>query len=286
MTNFYQILEKVRKEKPVVHHLTNWVTIYDCANIVKVFGASPVMAHAKEEVAEMANIASALVLNIGTLTVDFIDAMKLAAKSANLKGIPVVLDVCGAGATKLRDQKAMELINELKIDIIKGNASEIARIAGENVATKGVDSTEVSNNIVEIAKDIARERNCTVVVTGKEDVVSDGNNTFIIKNGVEMMTNIVGTGCMAASVIGTFAAVEKDLALAAASGLACYEIAAEKAFRSSKGPGSFKEELFDCVFNLNRADVESMQKVEMKSEGIGNNYRRRKSDSKTTSEGR
>ncbi|MFH1351952.1 MAG: hydroxyethylthiazole kinase, partial [bacterium] len=108
----YELLEKVRKEKPLVHHLTNWVTIYDCANIVKVFGASPVMAHAKEEVADMASMASALVLNIGTLTGEFIEAMKIAAKAANKKGIPVVLDVCGAGATKFRDEKSLEILNE------------------------------------------------------------------------------------------------------------------------------------------------------------------------------
>ena len=107
-------LERVRKEKPLIHHLTNWVTIYDCANIVKVFGASPVMAHAREEVAEMAGIASALVLNIGTLTTDFVDAMILAGKSANQKGIPVVLDVCGAGATKFRDDKCFEILDEDK----------------------------------------------------------------------------------------------------------------------------------------------------------------------------
>lgn len=146
----YVLLERIRKEKPVVHHLTNWVTIYDCANIVKVLGASPVMAHATEEVAEMANIASSLVLNIGTLTADFIEAMKIAARSANKKGIPVVLDVCGAGATKLRDDKSMELINQVRIDIIKGNSSEIARIAGESVKTKGVDSSSVSLDMREL----------------------------------------------------------------------------------------------------------------------------------------
>jgi len=263
MKSAYEVLEKVRDQKPVVHHLTNWVTIYDCANIVKVFGASPVMAHAKEEAAEMAGIASALVLNIGTLTVDFVDAMKIAARSANLKGIPVVLDVCGAGATKLRDQKALELLNEVKINIIKGNASEIAKVAGENVKTKGVDSSEVGNNIAEIAKDLARERECTVAVTGKEDIVCDGNKMFIIRNGVELMANIVGTGCMAASVIGTFAAVEKDLAFAAAAGLSCFEIAAELAFRISKSPGTFKEKLFDCVYSLDKAAVDNMQKVEL-----------------------
>jgi hydroxyethylthiazole kinase len=111
----YDLLDRVRQQKPVVHHLTNWVTIYDCAQVVKTLGASPVMAHAREEVAEMAQIASALVLNIGTLTVDLVEAMKLAAQSANKKGIPVVLDVCGAGATALRDRKCLELLKEVKI---------------------------------------------------------------------------------------------------------------------------------------------------------------------------
>ena len=263
MNNIYELLERVRKNKPVVHHLTNWVTIYDCANVVKVFGASPVMAHAKEEAAEMAQIAQALVLNIGTLTVELVEAMKLAAKSANAKGIPVVLDVCGAGATKLRDQKANELINECRIDIIKGNASEIARVAGENVVTRGVDSTEVNKNLSELAKDLALEKKCTVVVTGKEDIVCDGEKTIIVRNGTELMAKLVGTGCMAASVIGTFAAVEKDLAVAAAAGLACYEIAAEVAVRKSEGPGTFKEQLFDCIYKLDQKTVEKMQKIEI-----------------------
>ncbi|HYG34404.1 MAG TPA: hydroxyethylthiazole kinase, partial [Clostridia bacterium] len=118
----FDLLERVRVQKPVVHHLTNWVTIYDCAQIVKSLGASPVMAHAPEEVAEMAQIASALVLNIGTLTVDFVTAMKAAALSANQKAIPVVLDLCGAGATRLRDRACLELLDTVRIDIIKGNA--------------------------------------------------------------------------------------------------------------------------------------------------------------------
>jgi hydroxyethylthiazole kinase len=256
------MLEKVRTEKPVVHHLTNWVTIYDCANVVKVFGASPVMAHAKEEVADMAGIASAVVLNIGTLTTDFVESMKLAAKSANRKGIPVVLDVCGAGATKFRDDKCFEILDEVKVDIIKGNASEIARIAGENVQTKGVDAAAVEKNLEEVASGLAKKRNCTVVITGVEDIVADGKRVVRVKNGHPMMTNIVGTGCMAASVIGTFAAVEKDLVEASVAGLVCYEIAAELAVQEAKGPGSFKEKLFDAVFNLDADSVNRMQKVE------------------------
>jgi len=258
----FDLLEKIRKEKPVVHHLTNWVTIYDCANIVKALGGSPVMAHAKEEVAQMAKIASSLVLNIGTLTVDFIEAMKIAAASANEKGIPVVLDVCGAGATQLRDQKSLELLDKVKIDIIKGNSSEIARISGESVRTKGVDAVEVAKNMIKLAEKLARERKCTVVVTGKEDIVANEERAYIIKNGDPLMARVVGTGCMATSVIGAFIAVERNLALAATAGLVCFEIAAECAAKLSSGPGTFKEKLFDSIFHLDKKTIDKMQKVE------------------------
>jgi len=259
----YDCLERVRKEKPLIHHLTNLVTIYDCANIVKVFGASPVMAHAREEVAEMAGIASALVLNIGTLTIDFVEAMIIAGKGANKKGIPVVLDVCGAGATKFRDEKCFEILDEVKVSIIKGNSSEIARIAGESVSTRGVDATAVEKNLQEIAQALAKERDCTVVITGKEDIVADEKRVVIVKNGHGMMANIVGTGCMATSVIGTFAAVEKDYAAACVAGLVCYEVAAEIAAARALGPGSFKEMLFDAVYNLDAETVKEMQRMQV-----------------------
>jgi hydroxyethylthiazole kinase len=260
--NIYSILEKVRKDKPLVHHLTNWVTIYDCANIVKVFGASPVMAHAAEEAEDMAKLASALVLNIGTLTTDFVESMKLAAKAANKKRIPVVLDVCGAGATPFRDEKCFELLEEVRIDIIKGNASEVSRIAGENVTTKGVDATDTGGDLVNVARALSEKRGCTVVITGKEDIVFGDGKGFRVKNGHPMMGGIVGTGCMAASVIGTFAAVHKSLPEASAAGLCCFEVAAELAAKESNGPGSFKEILFDKVNALGREAIEKMQKVE------------------------
>ncbi len=259
----YGLLQKVKEQKPVVHHLTNWVTIYDCANVVKVLGASPVMAHAPEEVAEMAGIASSLVLNIGTLTVDFVEAMKIAAKSANKKNIPVILDVCGAGATKLRDQKCFELLDSVKISIIKGNASEIARIGGQAVKTKGVDAGNVTANLAVLAAGLAKSRHCTVVITGREDIVTDGNKCYRIKNGHPMMANIVGTGCMAASVIGTFAAVDADYVETSAAALVCFEIAAELAVKKSHGPGTFKEQLFDALFNLDKTTLDDMQKVEL-----------------------
>ncbi|MCK9594899.1 MAG: hydroxyethylthiazole kinase [Candidatus Omnitrophica bacterium] len=259
--DIYGLLEKVREQKPIVHHLTNWVTIYDCANVVKVFGASPVMAHAKEEADQMAGIASALVLNIGTLTVELVEAMKIACAGANKKGIPVVLDACGAGATQLRDKSCFELLDECKIDIIKGNPSEIARIAGEDVKTKGVDSTDIRADLKQLAVKLALQRGCTVVITGKEDIITDGKRTFVVKNGDPLMADIVGTGCMAASVIGTFAAVEKDPVLAVSAGLACFEIAAECAAKKAKGPGSFKEALFDCIYNLDKKTLDTKQNI-------------------------
>jgi hydroxyethylthiazole kinase len=257
----FDLLERVRQQKPVVHHLTNWVTIYDCAQAVKSLGASPVMAHAREEVADMVQIASALVLNIGTLTPEMIEAMKLAARGANGKGVPVILDVCGAGATALRDQKCLELLDDARINVIKGNASEIARVSGESVRTKGVDATEVAGDLAVLAGKLARRRNATVVITGKEDIVTDGQKTYLVGNGHVMMTQVVGTGCMAASVIGAFAAVERNLALAAACALVCYGVAGEIAAEKAAGPASFKDGLLDALYHLDRATVDRRQRL-------------------------
>jgi len=265
MAETAELLKKVKKEKPLIHHITNWVTIYDCANIVRAIGALPVMAHAKEEAADMAKIASALVLNIGTLTNELIESMKIAGKAANEKGIPIVLDAVGVGATKLRDDKALELLNELKIDIIKGNASEIAKLAGEKVQTKGVEATQVEADLIDVAKKLANDKKATVVITGKEDIVTNGSDLYLCTNGHDMMGSIVGTGCMVASVIGSFAAVEKDYAQAAASALVCFGIAGELASRNSTGPGSYKRSFYDEIYNLNETDIHDMEKLEKKT---------------------
>lgn len=257
-----ELLEKVRQEKPLVHHITNWVTIYDCANITRAFGALPVMAHAKEESGDMAKIASSLVLNIGTLTPELIESMIIAGKSANEKGIPIILDAVGVGATKLRDDKAFEILNSLDVNIIKGNSSEVARLAGENVITKGVEATEVEANLVDISKKLAKEKNAVVVITGKEDIITDGEKVNIVKNGHDMMGSIVGTGCMAASVIGAFSGVERNYVSASTSGLVCFGIAGELAAPHSKGPGTFKENFYDEVFNLSKEKIERMIKLD------------------------
>jgi hydroxyethylthiazole kinase len=264
MLNFYGVLEKVRSRSPLVHHITNWVTIYDCANVVKAFGASPVMAHAGEEVSDMSGLADSLVLNIGTLTSEVVASMKKASKTANKKGIPVVLDVCGAGATPFRNRICAKLMKEAVIDIVKGNYSEIASVAGTKAKTKGVDSTDTGSDMIKISRGLAAAKKCVVVATGKEDIITDGRTTLIVKNGHPMMSKIVGTGCMAASVIGAFAAVEGDRVLAAASALVCFEITAEIAAIKAKGPASFKEGLFDAIPGLDKRTVEKMAKVSTK----------------------
>jgi len=262
MNEIAELLKKIKEQKPLIHHITNWVTIYDCANIVRAIGALPVMAHAKEEAGDMAKIASALVLNIGTLTSELIESMIIAGKAANEKGIPIVLDAVGVGATKFRNDKALELLNEIKVDIIKGNASEIAKLAGEHVQTKGVESTKVEANLVEVSKKLAKERNAIVVITGSEDIITNGKDIYICKNGHEMMGSIVGTGCMATSVIASFVAVEKDYVKAAAYALVVFGIAGELAARNSVGPGSFKEHFYDELYNLDETDIDEMERLE------------------------
>jgi len=255
-------LKTIRETKPLVHHITNWVTIYDCANITRAFGALPVMAHAPEECADMTKISSALVLNIGTLTPEIINSMLLSAAAANEKKIPVVLDAVGVGATKFRDEMAAKILGSVRIDIIKGNYSEIAKLAGEKAETKGVEATSISADPEKVAKEFAKSSSSVVVMTGKEDVISDGSRTFIVKNGHGLMGSIVGTGCMAASIIGSFAAVNPDYCFAARDALCYFGAAGELAAKKSAGPGSFKVNLYDEVFNLSDEKVKDMMKVE------------------------
>ena len=260
------ILSQIREQKPLVHHITNWVTIYDCANIVRAIGALPVMAHAKEEVEQMAGIASALVLNIGTLTTSLVESMIIAGKKANEKNIPVVLDAVGVGATDLRTNKAKEILEKIKVDIIKGNASEIATLADVKAETKGVEAVKVEANLIEIAKKLSKEKNAVVVITGKEDIIADKDKVFLVNNGHEMMGKFVGTGCMATSIIASFAAVEKDYGKASAAALAVFGIAGELASRRHSGPGTYKEYLYDEIFNLDEDTINDMQKIELAKE--------------------
>lgn len=255
-------LAEVRAKRPLVHHITNWVTISECASITRAAGALPVMAHAAEEVEEMAGMAGALVLNIGTLTPELVDAMVKAGSAANAKGIPVVLDAVGAGATKLRTESAKRILSALKLAVIKGNAGEIATVAGAQAEVRGVESVSVVGNAADHARALAKSAGCTVVVTGATDIVTDSRRTFFVKNGHPRMGEVVGTGCMAASVIAAFCAVEPDSAKAAAYAMCAYGLAGEVAARDARGPGSMKLNLFDALAGLDSEQIQAGAKVD------------------------
>ncbi len=256
----FRTLAAIRERKPLVHHITNWVTISECANITLNTGALPVMAHAEEETPDMVNLASALVLNIGTLTPGIIEAMIAAGKRANERGIPVVLDAVGAGATPLRTGSTRKLLETLEIDVLKGNAGEIAVLAGAEAEVRGVESISVTGGIGTLAGELATAAGATVAATGEVDTVADRKGQYRVKNGHSLMGEVVGTGCMAASVIGAFVSVENDHALAAARALSAYGIAGEIAAEKANGPGTFKMHFFDAVRNL---DEETLEKREI-----------------------
>lgn len=252
------LLTKVQKARPLVHNMTNVVVTNFTANGLLALGASPVMAYAREEVADMAKVAGALALNIGTLSTEQVDAMIIAGKSANLHGVPVLLDPVGAGATRLRTESAQRILGEVKIALIRGNASEIANLVGEVSDIKGVDAAESSTGInAEIALRASHQFNAVVAITGKEDVIADGAYYRIISGGDVLLTQVTGAGCLLTSVLGAFAAVERDMMLAGTAGLAYYGAAAARAAErtASLGPGSFQVAFLDELAKLHPHSV-------------------------------
>ncbi|WP_308639761.1 hydroxyethylthiazole kinase [Paenibacillus silvisoli] len=259
-----RIWTKVKQNSPLVHNITNVVVTNFTANGLLALGASPIMAYAKEEVADVAKISGALVLNIGTLNETEIHAMKLAGASANEHGVPVVFDPVGAGATAYRTNTARDLLSTLKVDILRGNAAEVANVVGREWRIKGVDAGAGDGDVVELAKFAAEQLNAVVVITGKEDVVASGPSAYVVRNGDVILTRVTGTGCLLTSVIGAFAAVESDYAKASAAALVVYGVAAEiaAAKTAEQGPGSFQIEFLNQLANVSAADIERLGRME------------------------
>lgn len=249
-TKIAEALSRIREEKPLIHHITNLVVMNDTANVTLHVGALPVMAHAAEEVAEMTSLAGALVLNPGTLTPAWIESMLIAGRTANELGIPIVLDPVGAGATTLRTETNLRLLDELRIAVVRGNSGEIGALSGAGGVVKGVESVEGVSDPAAVAQIMARERGTVVAITGERDVVSDGRRTLGVDNGHAWLKTNTGTGCMSTTMVAAFAAVERDYLVAAAGGLACFGLAAELAAEEARGPASFKVALFDRIYNL------------------------------------
>jgi hydroxyethylthiazole kinase len=255
-------VERVRAASPLVHNITNFVVMNTTANALLALGASPVMAHALEEVEEMARMARALVLNIGTLSGPWIEAMLRAGRAAQAAKIPVVLDPVGSGATGLRTTTARRLLESVCPAIVRGNASEIASLAGQAGATKGVDSTRSTHDVLDAAQALARAQRCVVVVSGATDAIVDGRRIARVHNGHALMPRVTGMGCTASALVGAFAAVNPSPFDAAVHGMALMGIAGEIAAEGAAGPGSLQLRFLDVLSTISEADIAARARIQ------------------------
>ena len=248
------LFSTIGNEKPLIHHITNEVTINDCANATLAIGASPVMASSVQEAPEMVQLANALVLNFGTIHDQTYQAMILAGKKANELNIPVIWDPVGVGATPFRTNRAFDLMKEINIQVIRGNASEIYRLIGGKTMTRGVDSADLFISQASLAKEAARQLQCTVVVSGAQDAISDGERTATIDNGDLLLTKVTGTGCMTASLIGSFAGITTDYYAAGIAGMSTMSLAGElaaKQLKPNEGTGTYRTKVIDQISLMN-----------------------------------
>lgn len=248
-------LESVRNNSPLVHNITNHVVMNYTANAMLAAGASPVMAHALEEVADMAAIASALVINIGTLSPHWVDAMEKAMISARQKGIPIVVDPVGAGATPYRTNTVKALMQQTPPDIIRGNASEIGALTSSDISTKGVDSSQESGTSLQAAHNLRKAYGAVVVVSGQTDYIISETEEKTVSNGDIMMARVTGMGCAASALTAAFAGVNNDHAEAAFSAMAVMGIAGEMAAEKAGGPGSLQWHFLDALHNIGQDDI-------------------------------
>lgn len=243
----------IRVKCPLVHNITNYVTVNDVANIELAMGASPIMADDEAEAADIASMAGAVVINIGTLNSRTIESMIKAGKTANVKNIPVVLDPVGAGASALRNETTERLLKEVKMSVIRGNVSEMSYIAGTSANTKGVDvsSEDMRRDKLSIAKTVAKKYGCTAAITGEVDVISDGSRACEIHNGVSELSRVTGTGCMTTGLLGGFAAVCEPFT-AAVCAVSSMGIAGELSFEKhgKTGTGSFHIGIIDEISRM------------------------------------
>ena len=255
-------LSTMREQKPLVHQITNYVVMNETANATLALGALPVMAHAPQEVEEMVALAGALVLNIGTLSSHWVDAMLAAGRAANERGIPVVLDPVGAGATTYRTETAKRILDEIRVTVLRGNAGEVATLVGVAAEVRGVESIDTGADAADLAQRAGQTLGLVASVTGAVDHVSDGTSTLAIENGHPLMASITGTGCMSSALTGCFLAVNHDRPLeAAAEALVAFGVAGEQAAVGARGPGSFHVGLYDALAALDPATLDGHARV-------------------------
>ena len=255
-------LRTLRERKPLVHQITNYVVMNETANATLALGALPVMAHAREEVEEMVALAGALVLNIGTLSPPWVEAMLLGGRAANAAGIPVVLDPVGAGATKYRTESTKRILGEVDVAVLRGNPGEVATLVGVAAEVRGVESIGTGDEPSELAREAARSLGLVASVTGPVDHVSDGRRVLAVANGHQLLAAVTGTGCMSSALTGCFLAVKREEPLeAAAEALAAFGVAGEDAARGAKGSGSFHVGLYDALASLEPETLDARARI-------------------------
>ncbi len=250
-------LARIAEQKPLIHQITNVVVTNDSANMTLGFGALPVMAYAPEEVAEMAAMAQALVLNIGTLSAAEIEAMLLAGRSAGDSGVPIVLDPVGAGATRFRTESALRLMSELPVTVLRGNRGEIGALIGSG-QVRGVEAVGTEDPRA-VAQAAAERFRVVTAVTGPVDVVVGDGRVLEVRNGHPLLGRITGSGCMSTAAIGIFLTAGEDVLLQTALGLGTYGLAAERAAEGEPGPGTFRSRLLDEVAALGAGSTHGLQ---------------------------
>ncbi len=259
-------IEKIRETGVLVHNITNYVVMNTSANALLALGASPVMAHAREEVEEIVKISGALVINIGTLDGPWIESMLLAGKAARALKKPIVLDPVGAGASTLRTETARRLLDEVHPSVIRGNGSEIRALHHADSRTKGVDSSHSADDAQEAALALSRDYGCVVSISGVKDLILQGNKRIHISNGHSLMPKVTGLGCTATALTGAFLAVNPDPLAAAAHAMAVMGVAGELAGLTAPGPGTLQLHFLDALYNLSEHDLDSRLKMEVNTD--------------------
>lgn len=271
-----KMLKNLREKSALIHCITNYVTVNDCANILIACGASPIMADEKEEVEDITSICTGLNINIGTLNKETIESMIIAGKKANELAHPVTFDPVGVGASKLRNNTAERLLKEVQFAVIRGNISEIKALALGNGSTKGVDANiadivteENLDEVISFAKDFSKRSKSIIAISGAIDVVCDENKAYVIRNGHKMMSKITGSGCMLTTIIAAFVAANKDNYLEATVAAVCaMGIAGEKAYETminnNSGNSSYRNYLIDEIYKLTEEKLEGGAKYEVR----------------------
>jgi len=254
-------LNKIKNQSPLIHNITNYVAMNITANALLAIGASPVMAQALEEVEDMVNIASAVVINIGTLSPPWVKAMTLAIKAAAKKNIPVVLDPVGAGATPYRTETARRLLETGPVAIVRGNASEIRALVESGARTKGVDSLEAAEAAIEAARELSIKSGAVVSVSGPVDYVVKEAGLISVYNGHPLMPRVTGLGCTATALTAAFASVNRNYLEAAAGAMSVMGLAGELAAQDCHGPASFEVAFLDWLFRLSPEEISARLKI-------------------------